>query len=63
MLKSLENLFKLARSRKESPVENSYTNELLNNKSLSKNKVLDWEEVRAKLASESKSTASAPLAP
>ena len=41
MLKSLENLFKLARSRKESPVENSYTNELLNNKSLSKNKVLE----------------------
>ena len=41
MLKSLENLFKLARSRKENPVENSYTNKLLNNKSLCKDKVLE----------------------
>ena len=41
MLKSLENLFKLARSRKENPVENSYTNKLLANKSLSKDKVLE----------------------
>ncbi len=41
MLKSLENLFKLARSRKENPVEDSYTNKLLNNKSLSRDKVLE----------------------
>ena len=41
MLKSLENLFKLARSRKENPVKDSYTNKLLNNKSLSKDKVLE----------------------
>ena len=41
MLKSIENLFKLARSRKEVPVENSYTNKLLADKSLSKAKVLE----------------------
>ena len=41
MLKSLENLFKLARSRKENPVKDSYTNKLLSNKSLSKDKVLE----------------------
>ena len=37
MLKSLENLFELARSRKKSnPIKDSYTNKLLSNKSLSK---------------------------
>ncbi len=41
MLKSIENLFKLARSRKKIPVENSYTNKLLADKSLSKAKVLE----------------------
>ena len=41
MLKSLENLFKLARSRKENPIKDSYTNKLLSNKSLSKDKVLE----------------------
>ena len=41
MLKSIENLFKLARSRKEIPVENSYTNKLLADKLLSKAKVLE----------------------
>ena len=41
MLKSVENLFKLARSRKENPIKDSYTNKLLNNKSLSKDKVLE----------------------
>ena len=41
MLKSLENLFKLARSRKNNPVKDSYTNKLLSNKSLSKDKVLE----------------------
>ena len=41
MLKILENLIKLARDRKTSPVEGSYTNKLLNDKSLSKAKVLE----------------------
>ena len=41
MLKTLENLFKLARDRKINPVSNSYTNKLLKNKSLSKEKVLE----------------------
>ncbi len=41
MLNTLENLIKLARERKSSPVEGSYTNKLLNNKSLSKAKVLE----------------------
>ena len=41
MLSSLENLFKLARERKKSPVNGSYTNKLLNDKSLSKKKVLE----------------------
>ena len=44
MLKSLENLFKLARDRKNNPVDGSYTNKLLSDKSLSKEKVL--EEIR-----------------
>ena len=41
MLNSLENLIKLARMRKSSPVEGSYTNKLLTDKSLSKAKVLE----------------------
>ena len=41
MLNTLENLFKLARERKSLPVERSYTNKLLNDKSLSKAKVLE----------------------
>ena len=41
MLKTLENLIKLARERKTSPVEGSYTNKLLMDKSLSKSKVLE----------------------
>ena len=41
MLKTLENLIKLARDRKTSPVEGSYTNKLLNDKSLSKAKILE----------------------
>ena len=44
MLNALENLIKLARDRKSSPVEGSYTNKLLTDKSLSKEKVL--EEVK-----------------
>ena len=41
MLDTLENLIKLARDRKTSPVEGSYTNKLLTDKSLSKAKVLE----------------------
>ena len=41
MLNILENLIKLARERKSSPVEGSYTNKLLLDKSLSKAKVLE----------------------
>ena len=41
MLNTLENLIKLARERKSSPVEGSYTNKLLKDKSLSKAKVLE----------------------
>ena len=41
MLNTLENLIKLARERKKSPVEGSYTNKLLTDKSLSKEKVLE----------------------
>jgi phosphoribosyl-ATP pyrophosphohydrolase len=41
MLSTLENLIKLARERKVSPVEGSYTNKLLTDKSLSKSKVLE----------------------
>ena len=41
MLNTLENIFILARERKKSPVEGSYTNKLLSNKSLSKAKVLE----------------------
>ena len=41
MLSTLESLFNLARERKKTPVEGSYTNQLLNDKSLSKEKVLE----------------------
>jgi len=41
MLNALESLFKLARERKNNPVEGSYTNKLLRNKFLSKEKVLE----------------------
>ena len=41
MLNTLENLIKLARERKSSPVEGSYTNRLLTDKLLSKAKVLE----------------------
>ena len=41
MLNTLENLIKLARDRKSSPVEGSYTNKLLTDNSLSKAKVLE----------------------
>ena len=41
MLKTLENLIKLARERKIKPVVGSYTNKLLTDTSLSKSKVLE----------------------
>ena len=41
MLNTLESLFKLARKRKKSPEEGSYTNKLLRDKSLSKDKILE----------------------
>ena len=39
MLNVLENLISLARQRKEKPIDNSYTNKLLNDKNLSVLKV------------------------
>jgi phosphoribosyl-ATP pyrophosphohydrolase len=41
MLSTLENLIKLARERKLTPIEGSYTNKLLTDKGLSKEKVLE----------------------
>jgi len=41
MLGTLENLFKLARERKKNPISSSYTNKLLNDKILSREKVLE----------------------
>ena len=41
MFNTLENLFSLARDRKKSPVDGSYTNKLLGDKLLSKAKVLE----------------------
>ena len=41
MLKILEELILLARERKNNPVEGSYTNKLLNDKHLAKEKILE----------------------
>ena len=41
MLNSLESLFNLARERKKTPRDGSYTNKLLSDKSLSKEKILE----------------------
>jgi len=41
MLSTLESLFNLARKRKKNPVDGSYTNKLLNDKTLSKEKILE----------------------
>ncbi len=41
MLSTLENLFNLARERKKTPIDGSYTNKLLGDKILSKEKVLE----------------------
>jgi len=54
MLNTLEFLFKLARERKNNPVKGSYTNKLLSNKSLSKEKVL--EEINELVESVEKNT-------
>tara|TARA_B100000768_G_scaffold169097_1_gene174447 strand:+ start:122 stop:394 length:273 start_codon:yes stop_codon:yes gene_type:complete len=54
MLKTLEDLIKLARDRKSSPIEGSYTNKLLTDKSLSKAKVL--EEIDELIESVEKNT-------
>ena len=54
MLNTLESLFKLARDRKSNPIEGSYTNKLLNDKSLSKEKVL--EEINELIESVEKNT-------
>ena len=54
MLNTLESLFKLARDRKSNPIEGSYTNKLLSDKSLSKEKVL--EEINELIDSVEKNT-------
>ena len=54
MLDTLNNLIKLIRERKEKPVEDSYTNKLLSDKSLSKAKVL--EEINELIESVEKNT-------
>ena len=54
MLNTLEDLFKLARERKNVPVEGSYTNKLLSDKSLSKKKVI--EEINELIESVEKDT-------
>ena len=41
MLNTLESLFRLAKERKKTPIDGSYTNKLLSDKSLSKDKVLE----------------------
>ena len=41
MLKTLEDLVTLARERKKNPVEGSYTNKLLEDKTLAKEKILE----------------------
>ena len=50
----LDSLVKLIRGRKEKPIKGSYTNELLNDKSLSKAKVL--EEINELIESVEKDT-------
>ena len=54
MLSTLESLFELARDRKNTPVKGSYTNKLLSDKSLSKEKVL--EEINELVESVEKNT-------
>ncbi len=54
MLKILEDLVTLARERKKNPVEGSYTNKLLEDETLSKEKVL--EEIDELIESVEKNT-------
>ena len=54
MLKALEDSIILARERKKNPVEGSYTNKLLEDKTLSKEKVL--EEIGELIESVEKNT-------
>ena len=54
MLKILEDLVTLARERKKNPVEGSYTNKLLKDKSLAREKVL--EEIGELIESVEKNT-------
>ena len=54
MLKTLEDLVTLARERKKNPVEGSYTNKLLEDKTLAKEKVL--EEIEELIDSVEKNT-------
>ena len=54
MLNTLESLVNLARERKKSPIDTSYTNKLLSNKSLSKEKIL--EEINELVESVEKNT-------
>ena len=54
MLKTLEDLVTLARERKKTPVEGSYTNKLLEDETLSKEKVL--EEIGELIESVEKNT-------
>ena len=54
MLKTLEDLVTLARERKRNPVEGSYTNKLLEEETLSKEKVL--EEIGELIESVEKNT-------
>ena len=54
MLKTLEDLVTLARERKKNPVKGSYTNKLLEDKTLSKEKVL--EEIGELIESVEKNT-------
>ena len=54
MLKTLEDIVTLARERKKNPVEGSYTNKLLEDETLSKEKVL--EEIGELIESVDKNT-------
>ena len=54
MLDTLESLFKLARERKNRPVKDSYTNKLLSDKPLSKDKIL--EEIKELIEAVEKNT-------
>ncbi len=54
MLKSLEDLVILARERKKNPIEGSYTNKLLEDENLAKEKVL--EEINELIESIEKNT-------